>query len=356
MIPISKPDIGEEEKAAVLQVLESGMIAMGARTLQFEEAFAQMCGVKHAVAVTSGTTALHTSLMANGIGPGDEVLTTPFTFIATIDSIFYVGAKPVFIDIDPATFNMDLSLVERSITPRTRAILPVHLYGQMCDSERLLAIADKYGLKIIEDACQAVMADHHGRRAGSIGTGAFSFYATKNMMTGEGGMVTTNDDAIAETCRLIRNHGSRRRYYHEMLGYNFLMTDMQAAIGLVQLKRLPGFCEKRAHNAAYYSSHIKSAILPQVQEGYRHVWHQYTIRINGARNRDAAVEKLKQAGITAGVYYPIPAHCQPYVRQAVGDVRLPVAECLADEVMSLPVHTHLTDADLEMIVGEVNKL
>jgi dTDP-4-amino-4,6-dideoxygalactose transaminase len=315
-----------------------------------------MCGVKHAIAVASGTTALHSALLAHGIGPGDEVITTPFTFIATIDAILYVGARPVFVDIDETTFNMDLSLLEACITPRTKAILPVHLYGYVCDMDRMQAIADKYGLVIIEDACQAVMASYNGRLAGSFGTGAFSFYATKNMTCGEGGMVTTNDDAIADKCRLIRNHGTRQRYSHEMLGYNFLMTDVEAAIGLVQLQRLPEFCEKRARNAAYFSASIESVTVPQVKPGYRHVWHQYTVRVDDGRNRDAAVEQLRQAGITAGVYYPIPAHRQPHVQAIVGDVSLLVVERLADEVMSLPVHTHLTQADLDVIVTEVNKL
>ena len=356
MIPISKPDIGAEEKAAVFEVLDSGMIAMGPRTAQFEQAFAEMCGVKHAIAVASGTTALHSALLANGVGPGDEVITTPFTFIATIDAIMYVGARPVFVDIDEETFNMDLEQVESVITPRTKAILPVHLYGYMCDMDGLQTLADKHGLKIIEDACQAHMATYKGKRAGSFGTGAFSFYATKNMMCGEGGMVTTNDDVIADQCRLIRNHGTRRRYYHEMLGFNFLMTDIEAAMGLVQLKRLPEFSEKRARNAAYLSAKIESVVTPTVKEGYGHVWHQYTVRVDGGRNRDAAVEQLGKAGITAGVYYPTPAHCQPHVQRVVGNVQLPVVERLSNEVMSLPVHTHLTQEDLETIVSEVNKL
>lgn len=356
MIPISKPDIGEQEKAAVMEVLDSGMLAMGPRTAKFEQAFAEMCGVKHAIAVASGTTALHSALLANGIGPGDEVITTPFTFIATIDAIMYVGARPVFVDIDEETFNLDLSQVESVITPRTRAILPVHLYGYMCDMDRMQAIAEKYGLSIIEDSCQAVMATYKGKRAGSFGTGAFSFYATKNMMCGEGGMVTTNDDLIADKCRLIRNHGTRRGYQHEMLGYNFLMTDVEAAIGLVQLKRLPEFLEKRAANAAYFSAKIESVKTPTVKEGYGHVWHQYTVRVNGHRDRDAAIEQLGKAGIGARVYYPTPAHWQPHVRAVVGEVQLPVVERLANQVMSLPVHTGLSQEDLQSIVTEVNRL
>lgn len=356
MIPISKPNISDAEKSAVMDVLDSGILAMGPRTAQFEETFANTFNVKHAIAVSSGTTALHIALLANGVGPGDEVITTPFTFAATVNAILYVGAKPVFVDIDEETFNMDLSLVEEQITPRTKAILPVHLYGYVCDMDRMQAIAEKYGLKIIEDACQAVAASYKNKFAGSFGTGTFSFYATKNLMCGEGGMITTNDDAVAELCRMFRSHGMKRRYYHEMLGYNFRMTDIQAAIGLVQLKRLPEFNEKRRQNAAYFNSRIESVITPKVKDGYSHVWHQYTVRINDGRDRDAAVDQLTAAGIGTGIYYPIPAHQQAPVKKVVGEVSLPVAERMSKEVISLPVHPQLNQEDLNTIVTEVNKL
>jgi dTDP-4-amino-4,6-dideoxygalactose transaminase len=356
MIPISKPDISEAEKAAVLEVLDSGILAMGPRTAQFEEAFAQMCGVKHAIAVSSGTTALHIALLAHGIGPGDEVITTPFTFAATINSILYVGAIPVFVDIEEDTFNINPAQIEAKITKRTKAILPVHLYGYVCDMDALQTIANTYNLALIEDACQAVMATFKGKMAGSFGTGTFSFYATKNLMCGEGGMITTNDDAIAEKCRMLRNHGMKRRYYHEFLGYNFRMTDIQAAIGLVQLQRLPEFTEKRRQNAAYFNAKIEAAKTPKVRPGYEHVWHQYTIRINGHKNRDAAVEQLAAAGIGTGIYYPVPAHKQEYIAKIVGDVHLPVAEQMAKEVVSLPVHPKLSEEEREHIVMEVNKL
>jgi perosamine synthetase len=356
MIQISKPDISDAEKSAVLEVLDSGNLAMGPRTAKFEEAFAAMCNVKHAIAVSSGTTALHIALLANGLGPGDEVITTPFTFAASINAILYLGALPVFVDIDEETFNMDLSMVEGAITPRTKAILPVHLYGHMCDMDRMEAIAGKHGLKIIEDACQAVGASHKDKLAGSFGTGAFSFYATKNLMCGEGGMITTNDDAVADLCRMIRNHGMKRRYYHEMLGYNFRMTDIQAAIGLVQLKRLPEFNEKRRQNAAHFNSRIESVITPKVKEGYCHVWHQYTVRVNSGKDRDTAVAQLTAAGIGTGVYYPIPVHHQVPIKKVVGEVSLPIAERMANEVISLPVHPQLSQADLDTIVTEVNRL
>jgi len=356
MIPISKPFIGEAEKQAVLEVMDSGMIAQGPRTAKFEERFAQVCGVKHAVATSSGTTALHIALLAHEIGPGDEVITTPFTFIASVNSILYVGARPVFVDIDPETFNLNPALIEAAITSRTKAILPVHLYGYPCDMTALQAVASKYGLKIIEDACQAVGATYYGQATGSFGTGAFSLYATKNVMAGEGGMITTDDDDVADKCRMLRNHGMRRRYHHDMLGFNFRMTDLCAAIGLAQLDRLADFTAKRRANAAFFNAGIESLITPQVKEGYGHVWHQYTIRINHQRDRDAAVRQLTEAGIGTGVFYPVPAHRQEYVREIVGEVSVPVAERLAREVISLPVHPQLSQADLNTIVNEVNKL
>jgi len=356
MIPISKPYIGEEEKKAVLEVMDSGMLVQGPRVAKLEERFAQLCGVKHAIATSSGTTALHVALLANGIGEGDEVITSPFTFIASANSILYAGAKPVFVDVDEETFNLSPALVEKAITPRTKAIMPVHLFGYVCDMDALQAIAEKHGLKIIEDACQAVAASYNGKMAGSFGTAAFSLYATKNIMTGEGGMITTNDDAVADQCRLLRAHGMRRRYYHEQIGYNYRLSDLHAAIGLAQMDRLAGFNEKRKANAAYFNTHIESVAIPKVKAGYDHVWHQYTIRMDGGRDRDAAVKQLTEAGVGTGIFYPVPAHQQDYMREIVGDVSLPVAERIAQEVISLPVHPMLSLDDVGKIVAEVNKL
>ena len=356
MIPVSKPYIGEAEKQAVMEVLDSGMLAQGPRTAKFEERFAQVCGVKHAIATSSGTTALHIALLAHGVGAGDEVITTPFTFIASANSILFTGAQPVFVDIDPETFNLDPNLIEQAITPRTRAIMPVHLYGYVCDMDAIQAIAAKHNLAVVEDACQAVGAAYQGKKAGSFGTGAFSLYATKNVMSGEGGMITTSDDALAEKCRMLRNHGMKRRYYHDMLGFNFRMTDLCAAIGLVQMDRLEDFTAKRRAHAAYLNAHIESVVTPRVKEGYDHVWHQYTIRMDGGRDRDAAVKQLTDAGVGSGIFYPVPAHRQDYMREIVGEVSMPVAEQLAQEVISLPVHPQLSQSDLETIVGEVNKL
>lgn len=358
MIPISKPFIGDEEKQAVMEVLDSGMLVQGPRVAQLEEKFAALCGVKHAIATSSGTTALHLALLANGIGPGDEVITVSFTFMATVSTILMTGARPVFVDVEPDTFNINPGLIEAALTPRTKAILLVHLYGYPCDMDAIMAIAERHGLKVIEDACQAVGATYHGRPVGSFGTGMFSLYATKNIMTGEGGIITTNDDALAEKCRLMRQHGMKRRYYHEMLGYNYRLSDLHAAIGVAQLDRLADFTARRRFNAAYLNSRIESetVITPKVKDGYGHVWHQYTIRVNGGRDRDAAVRQLNESGVGTGVFYPVPAHQQGYVRDMLGEVSLPVTEQLAREVISLPVHPQLTSADLEQIVAAVNGL
>ena len=357
MIPISKPFIGDAEKQAVLEVLESGMLVQGSRTAKLEEKFAAISGTQHAIATSCGTTALHVALLAHGIETGDEVITTPFTFMASVNAIFYVGARPIFVDIEEDTFNINPELIEAAITKKTRAILPVHLYGYPCYMDAILNIADKYGLLVIEDACQAVGARYKGKAVGSFGTGCFSLYATKNIMAGEGGMITTDDEALAQRCRMIRNHGMQRRYYHEIIGYNFRTSDLHSAIGLAQVDRLAEFTQKRRVNAAYLNAHITSVKTPEVREGYEHVWHQYTIRVDKSRNRDSAMKQLNDAGVGTGIFYPIPAYRQAHLIEAgYGDVSLPVTECIVDEVISLPVHPQLTQADLETIVTEVNKL
>jgi perosamine synthetase len=355
MIPIAKPLIGAEEKQAVLEVLDSGMLAQGTRVRAFEEAFAEYCGVEHAIATTSGTTALHVALLAHGIGSGDEVITTPFTFISSANAILFVGARPVFVDIDPATFNIDPGLLDDAVTPRTKAIMPVHLFGLPADMEPIVEVAERHGLAVIEDACQAHGAEYEGRRAGGFGTGCFSFYPTKNITTGEGGMVTTGDERIAESCRVIRQHGMRRRYYHDELGFNFRMTDIHAAIGLAQLQKLERFNEARIANARFLSEHLRGVVTPVVPEGRRHVFHQYTIRVPGGR-RDAVLEGLKERGIGTGVYYPMPVHKQRVYLERGYRVTLPEAERAAAEVLSLPVHPGLSGDDLEAIVAAVNDL
>ena len=354
MIHIASPVIGDEEKQGVLEVLDSGMLAQGSKVKALEEAFADYCGVEHAVATSSGTTALHVALLANEIGEGDEVITSSFTFISSANSVLFTGARPVFVDIDPVTFNLDPDLMEAAITPRTKAIMPVHLFGLPADMGAIMALAEEYDLMVIEDACQAHGAGYNGKKAGSFGTGCFSFYPTKNMTTGEGGMITTNDEEIAEECRVIRQHGMRRRYYHDELGYNFRMTDVHAAIGLGQLEKLEQFNEARIANAAYFSQHLEGVTVPTVPDDRHHVFHQYTIRVPDGR-RDTLREHLKDNGVGTGIYYPVPIHKQTYYTQELGyEVRLPEAERAADEVLSLPVHPALSREDLETIVGAVN--
>lgn len=354
MIPISRPLLGKEEQEAVLAVLESGQLAQGPRVAEFEQRFAAFCGVKHAIATSSGTTALLAALLSHGVGPGDEVLTTPFTFIASANSVLFTGARPVFVDVDQESYNIDPRLIEEKITERTKALLPVHLYGYPCDMEAIMSIAAEHGLAVIEDACQAHGAAIHGRKVGSYGSGCFSFYPSKNMTTAEGGMITTDDDEIAERARLIRNHGQSQLYLHQTMGYNFRMTELQAALGLVQLQKLPEWNKKRIDNASYLSQRLSTVITPQVREGYTHVFHQYTVRVGS--HRDKALEKLNGAGIGARVYYPLPVHQQPFYRQLGYNESLPVAERMVQEVLSLPVHPALTQDELDKIVNEVSKL
>ena len=355
MINIAKPQMGDEEKKAVLEVLDSGIIAQGPRVKAFEEAFAEMCGTNYAIATSSGTTALHTALLAHGIGEGDEVITSPFTFIASANSVLYTNARPVFVDIDPVTFNMAPALIEAAITENTKAIMPVHLFGLSCDMEPIIAIAEKHNLAIIEDAAQSHAATYKGSAVGSIGTGAFSLYPTKNMTSAEGGMITTNDESLDEECRIIRQHGMRRRYYHDDLGFNFRMTDVHAAIGLEQLKKLPKFNEARQRNAKFMSEHLQGVTTPTEPEGYEHVYHQYTLRVPDGK-RKALIEHLQANEVGVGVYYPVPIHQQSYYVNELGyNVRLPEAELAAEEVLSLPVHPALSMADLETIVSSVNE-
>jgi perosamine synthetase len=373
MIPIAHPLLGEEEGAAVLRVLSSGQLAQGKYVAAFEQHFAEVCHVQEAVAVSSGTAALHLALLAHGIGQGDEVITTPFSFAATANAILLAGATPVFVDIEPDTFNIDPTLVEAAITPRTKALLPVHLYGNPCDMERLVSIAASHHLALIEDACQAHAAKINGKAVGGFGTGCFSFYPTKNMTTGEGGMLTTNDPVIAERVRLLRNHGQKERYCHVALGYNLRMTEIQAAIGLVQLEKLERFTEQRIANAAFLTECLSEAVqTPLARPGYRHVYHQYTIRVPD--RRDEWVEMLRARGIGSAVHYPTPIHQQPFYRQQTDKFRLvglneamkeensmhstqlPVTETAAKQVLSLPVHPALSKDDLAMIACEVLSL
>jgi len=352
MIPIAKPLLGEEEKKAVLEVLDSGMLAQGQKVSLFEKEFANFLGVKHAIAVSNGTTALHTVLLAHGIGPGDEVITTSFSFVATANTIRMVGAIPVFVDIEEDTFNLNPNLIESAITARTKAIMPVHLFGLSADMAKITAIAEKHDLIIIEDACQAHGAAWGGQKVGSFGSGCFSFYPTKNMTTGEGGMITTNDDAIAKNARLIREHGSEKKYYHEIVGYNHRMTDIAAAIGREQLRKLPQFNALRKKNAAYLSDKLKSIpgiVCPAISPG--HVFHQYSIRITPQfpKSREEVIAFLAQRGIGSAIFYPLPIH-QQKAYQDWHHYHLPVTGRLASEVLAIPVHPSVTSQELDTIV------
>jgi len=355
MINIAKPLIGNEEKQAVLEVMDSGIIAQGPRVKAFEDAFAEMCGVRHAIATSSGTTALHTALLAHGIGDNDEVITSPFTFIASANSILYTGAKPVFVDIDNRTFNLDPSKIKEVISEHTRAIMPVHLFGLSCDMDPIIQIAEEYGLVIVEDACQSHGATYHERKVGSFGIGVFSLYPTKNITSAEGGMITTDDDATAEQCRMIRQHGMRTRYLHEQLGYNFRMSDIHAAIGLEQLRKLERFNHSRQENAAYLSANLRGVVTPQVPEGYQHVFHQYTIRVPDG-HRDVLRNYLREQGVGSEVYYPQPVHKQPiYESVPRYHQTYPESELAAREVLSIPVHPGLSTSDLGVIVDTINE-
>jgi dTDP-4-amino-4,6-dideoxygalactose transaminase len=353
MIPIARPRMGEEEKAMVWGALESGMLAQGPRVHALEERFAEFIGVPHAIATSSGTTALHLALLGYGIGPGDEVISVPFTFIASANSILYTGARPVFVDIDETNFNMDPALVEAAITPRTRAILPVSLYGNPADLPVIAAIAERHGLALLEDAAQAHGAAIGDRKSGSWGAGAFSFYPTKNMTTGEGGMITTADDALAERVRLLREHGMKVRYHHDMLGYNFRMTDVHASIGLAQLPKLAANNARRIEIAARYGRELRGVITPSVAAGVTHVFHQYTLRVG---RRDEFAEALRERGVGTGIFYPIPVHHQkPFIELGYGDQSFPVTDRLTEQVISIPVHPTLTDDEVSTVIAAVNQ-
>ena len=355
MIPISRPDIGPAEEEAVLEVLRSGMLAMGRKTLAFEEAWAAYCGVRHAVLMSNGTVAQQPDIHANGFGAGDEVITVSFSFNATVSVILRAGATPVLVDVRENDFCMDPALVEAAITPRTKAIMPVHLYGLMADMDPLVEIAERHGLVIIEDAAQAHGAAYRGRRAGQFGPAMFSLYATKNLMTGEGGFATTDDDGIADRLRLFRNHGMRVRYHHDALGTNFKPTDLAAALGLAQLSRLDERTATRRANAAYLAERLAGDYLtPVVPEGRDHVWHQFVMRFPGERQR--VIDGLTERGIGTLIYYPVPIHRQAYLQAylpGAADLDLPVTDRLSDDVLAIPVHPKLSGDDLAAIVAAI---
>lgn len=365
MLHVAKPYIGEEEINAVIEVLKSGMIAQGPKVAAFEEAFAASCGATYGIAVNSGTAALHAALYAAGVGPGDEVITTPFTFVATANTILQQGAIPVFCDIDPITFNIDPASIEKHITEKTKAIIPVDIFGLPYDVDAINAIAKKHDLKIVEDACQAHGATCGGKKAGTFGdVGCFSLYATKNITTAEGGMIVTDDPKLAELAKQFRHHGQSQtvRYYYADMGYNYRMTDINAAIGIEQLKRLDGFNIKRKEHAAILTAglaEVKGITTPTAPDEYDHVYHQYTIRVTDdfSMSRDELCAYLREHEIGSAVFYPHPLHLSDHMKMAKGHgTQLPHAEKAAAEVLSLPVHPGLTEADMNHIVHTITSI
>ncbi|MCV9947185.1 DegT/DnrJ/EryC1/StrS aminotransferase family protein [Rhizobium sp. BT-175] len=343
-----------EIDAAVLGVLASGQYVLGDEVAHFEQEFADYCNVKHAIAVNTGTSALHLALLAAGVGPGDEVMTVPFTFVATVSAICYTGAQSVFVDVEPVTLTMDPAEVEAKITPRTKAIVPVHLYGQMADMDAIKAIADRHGIPVIEDACQAHGAQYKGHRAGSIGvSGCFSFYPGKNLgACGEGGIVVTNDDDQAKTMRMLRDWGQEQRYHHLLKGFNYRMDALQGAILRVKLGHLEDWTEARRSLARRYSSllaGLTDLTIPVEAADRRHVYHVYAIR---SRDRDGLQRLLSAEGIPSGLHYPIPVHLQKAhadLGYQAGD--FPVSEAAAREVLSLPIYPEMPVRHVDQVAA-----
>ena len=350
--------IREELDAAVLETLASGAYVSGPRVEAFERGFAAYCGAREAIALNSGTSALHLALLALGIGPGDEVITTAMTFVATVAAIRYAGATPVLVDADPRTFNIDPTMIERAITPRTRAIIPVHLHGRLADMDAILAIADRHGIPVIEDAAQAHGAELGGRRAGTFGIiGCFSFYPGKNLgACGEGGGVVTDHADAAAAMRQLRDWGQAGRYNHVLHGFNYRMDGIQGAILEVKLRHLPAWTEGRRRVARIYDRLLDGSgiLTPAAPAGDEHVYHVYAIR---SAMRDRLAEGLAAAGVATGMHYPRPVHLQPaYADLGYGEGDFPVAECLAREMLSLPIYPELTEAQQQHVCGTLLRL
>jgi dTDP-4-amino-4,6-dideoxygalactose transaminase len=348
-----KPEID----AAISAVLESSQFVLGAEVAGFEREFAAYCGTSECVALNSGTSALHLALLAAGVGPGDEVITVPFTFVASVAAVIYAGARPVLVDIDPRSFNMDPTAVEAAITPRTKAILPVHLYGQPADMDPIMEVAQRRGLVVIEDAAQAHGAKYKGRPAGSIGDiGCFSFYPTKNLGAyGEGGAITTNNAEFARTVRMLRDWGQDRKYHHVQRGYNYRMEGFQGAILRVKLRHLERWTEKRRAIARQYSESLAGSgvELPVEMPWARHVYHVYTVR---AEDRNGLRAALQAEGIQTAIHYGLPAHLQPaYADLGYGKGSLPLSEAAAEQVLSLPIYPELSDRAIAKVAEAVRK-
>lgn len=351
---IAEPQIGKEEESAVLQVLRSKDLTQGKNGALVEAKFADLIGTKYAVAVGNGTCALFLALLALEIGKGDEVITTPFTFIATANAITFTGAKPVFVDID-TTFNLDASKIEEKITKKTKAILPVHLFGQAAQMNQIIKLSAKYKLSVVEDAAQSHGATWNSKKVGSIGDiGCFSFYATKNMTTGEGGMITTNSRKLYSKLLLLRNIGMRERYSYKLIGYNFRMTEMQAAMGIVQLKKLSAMNKRRIENANLYDLLLKDVpeiILPKVVAGSPSVYHQYCIIVKNTKRRRQLQEYLDQYNIQTAIYYPNPISDISFYK--TNNV-FPVSSDISKKILAIPVHPGLTAGDVEYIAEKIS--
>jgi len=334
----------------MLTALENTQFILGPNVQAFEKEAAANLDARHAVSCASGTDALHLALLAAGVGPGDEVITTTFTFIATAEAICYVGATPVFIDIDEKTFNMDLDAVEAAITDKTKAIIPVHIFGQPVDMTRVIQLADKHKLLIIEDCAQSYGADVNGKMTSTFGiTGCHSFFPSKNLgCFGDGGMVTTDDDDVAERLRVLRNHGSFERYHHNIIGYNSRLDELQAVILRVKLRHIEEFNRERRRAAHYYSEQLAGLVTPPHEDGIgTHVYHQYVTLTD---KRDAIMKKLTENEIACAIYYPIPLHKQPVFAEQYKSVSLPVSERVAEKCMALPIHPELTNQQIDQIV------
>lgn len=358
MIQINAPQIGKEEIEAVVKVMKSGALThglgAGPMVTELEKSFAGYVKAKHGIGTNTGTAALHLSLAGAGIGLGDEVILPSFTFVATAEVIVMIGAKPVFVDINPETYTVSPRAIEKAITKKTKAVMPVDLYGLSADMKPIREIADKHGLKIIEDAAQAHGATYSGKPIGAFADAScWSFYGSKNMTTGEGGMITTNDNEIAETARFMRSHGEKTKYMSLMLGHNYHMPEIEAAIGCAQLKKLPKFVAKRRENAKRLTENLEKAKklqLPTEPKGFKHSWYLYTVRLKKAKRekRDELVERLKQKGIGAVVCYVNPIHVMPYYRK-FGKYMLPETKKASEQVFSLPVHPGVTGEQIDFI-------
>jgi dTDP-4-amino-4,6-dideoxygalactose transaminase len=354
LIPISKVDVRDAEPL-VIEVLRSGGLAQGPMVERLEQAFAEVVGVPHAIAVNNGTTALVASLQVLDLRPGDEVITSPFTFVATLNAILEAGATARFADIREDDFAVDPAAVDAVVGERTAVLMPVHLYGQTADMGRLTGIARHAGLHLVEDAAQAHGAGYEGRGAGSFGIGCFSFYATKNITTGEGGMITTADATLADRLRVLRNQGMRARYQYELAGHNYRMTDLHAAVGLPQVTCIADITARRRHNAARLTeglTGLDGVRLPVQLPGRSHVWHQYTVLLPESADRDRVVAELAAAGVGSGVYYPRTVFDHDCYRDdpRVVAADVPVAESVARRCLSLPVHQYLTDDELDTVI------